>query len=129
MKERLQQLQEEALSALQQAADLKTLQDVRVQVLGKKGSLTEVMKGMVDSLEKVPFEPPEGVVTVAVCSNSGLIPTRYCPESIQEIFIAGKEPTRPCDRHLPTESSFIGSGMDFREIDRQDLEEGGLQSP
>ncbi len=48
MKDRLQQLQEEALSALQQAEDLKSLQDVRVQVLGKKGSLTEIMKGMRD---------------------------------------------------------------------------------
>ena len=48
MKERLQQLQEDALSALQQAEDLKTLQDVRVQILGKKGALTEVMKGMRD---------------------------------------------------------------------------------
>lgn len=48
MKDRLQQLQEEALSALQRAEDLKSLQDVRVQVLGKKGSLTEIMKGMRD---------------------------------------------------------------------------------
>ncbi len=48
MKERLQQLQEDALSALQRAEDLKALQEVRVQVLGKKGSLTEVMKGMRD---------------------------------------------------------------------------------
>jgi phenylalanyl-tRNA synthetase alpha chain len=48
MKEHLQQLQEDALSALQQAEDLKNLQDVRVQILGKKGALTEVMKGMRD---------------------------------------------------------------------------------
>ncbi|MBE0557928.1 MAG: phenylalanine--tRNA ligase subunit alpha [Proteobacteria bacterium] len=48
MKESLHKLQEEAFSALQQAADLKTLQDVRVQILGKKGALTEVMKGMRD---------------------------------------------------------------------------------
>ena len=48
MKDRLQQLQEDALSALQQAEDLRSLQDVRVQILGKKGSLTEVMKGMRD---------------------------------------------------------------------------------
>ena len=46
MKERLQQLQIEALSALEQAADLKALQDVRVKILGKKGALTDVMKGM-----------------------------------------------------------------------------------
>ena len=48
MKERLQQLQQEALSSLQRAEDLRALQDVRVQILGKKGSLTEVMKGMRD---------------------------------------------------------------------------------
>ncbi len=48
MKEHLQQLQDEALTALQQAADLKALQDVRVRILGKKGALTEVMKGMRD---------------------------------------------------------------------------------
>ncbi|MCK5914187.1 MAG: phenylalanine--tRNA ligase subunit alpha, partial [Desulfuromusa sp.] len=48
MEERLQQLQQDALSALQQAEDLRTLQEVRVQILGKKGSLTEVMKGMRD---------------------------------------------------------------------------------
>ncbi|MFK5925255.1 MAG: phenylalanine--tRNA ligase subunit alpha [Desulfuromusa sp.] len=46
MQERLQQLQQDTLSSLQQAVDLKSLQDVRVQVLGKKGSLTEIMKGM-----------------------------------------------------------------------------------
>ena len=48
MKERLQQLQQEALTALQQAGDLTALQNVRVEILGKKGSLTEVMKGMRD---------------------------------------------------------------------------------
>jgi phenylalanyl-tRNA synthetase alpha chain len=48
MKERLQQLQDEALSALQSAATLKDLQSLRVQILGKKGTLTEVMKGMRD---------------------------------------------------------------------------------
>lgn len=48
MQESLQQLKNEALSALKQAQDLKSLQDVRVQILGKKGSLTEVMKGMRD---------------------------------------------------------------------------------
>ncbi len=48
MKERLQQLQQESLQALQQASDLKVLQSVRVEILGKKGSLTEVMKGMRD---------------------------------------------------------------------------------
>ncbi|MCW8859007.1 MAG: phenylalanine--tRNA ligase subunit alpha [Deltaproteobacteria bacterium] len=46
MKERLVKLQAEALSALQQSQDLKALQDVRVSILGKKGALTDIMKGM-----------------------------------------------------------------------------------
>ena len=48
MKERLQQLQLDALAALQSASSLKELQAVKVQVLGKKGSLTDMMKGMRD---------------------------------------------------------------------------------
>jgi len=48
MKERLRQLQQDALSALKHADDLNVLQNVKVKILGKKGSLTEVMKGMRD---------------------------------------------------------------------------------
>jgi phenylalanyl-tRNA synthetase alpha chain len=48
MEERLKKLQQDALLALEKAVDLKALQDVRVKVLGKKGSLTEIMKGMRD---------------------------------------------------------------------------------
>ncbi len=48
MQERLQQLQKDVLTSLQKAKDLKSLQNVRVEILGKKGSLTEVMKGMRD---------------------------------------------------------------------------------
>ncbi len=48
MENRIQQLQEEALRDLNAAEDLKSLQDVRVKVLGKKGALTEIMKGMRD---------------------------------------------------------------------------------
>ena len=48
MKDRLAQLQNEAEAWLQTAASQKELQDVRVRVLGKKGALTEIMKGMRD---------------------------------------------------------------------------------
>ena len=46
MKERLQQLQQEALEKIEQANDLKALNDVRVAYLGKKGPITEVLRGM-----------------------------------------------------------------------------------
>jgi phenylalanyl-tRNA synthetase alpha chain len=48
MKEKIQQLQDDALAALQRSASLKELQDVRVATMGKKSSLTEIMKGMRD---------------------------------------------------------------------------------
>lgn len=46
MQERLKELQQEALQAVENAANLKELNDIRVSYLGKKGPITEVLKGM-----------------------------------------------------------------------------------
>lgn len=46
MQERLQELQTEALEKIAAAADLKELNDIRVAYLGKKGPITEVLRGM-----------------------------------------------------------------------------------
>lgn len=46
MRERLIGLQNEALKAVQEVQDLKQLNDIRVHYLGKKGAITEVLKGM-----------------------------------------------------------------------------------
>ncbi|MFC3883179.1 phenylalanine--tRNA ligase subunit alpha [Bacillus songklensis] len=46
MKERLQELQQEAIVKIESANDLKELNDVRVAYLGKKGPITEVLRGM-----------------------------------------------------------------------------------
>lgn len=46
MKEELLSLKEQALQQIVQADDLKTLQDVRVMYLGKKGPITELLRGM-----------------------------------------------------------------------------------
>jgi phenylalanyl-tRNA synthetase alpha chain len=48
MKEKLEALRESAVAQIQEAKDLKALDDLRVKILGKKGELTEVMKGMKD---------------------------------------------------------------------------------
>lgn len=54
MQNELNQLVEEAEQAISKAADLKSLDDIRVQYLGKKGSITERMKslGMLPKEEK-----------------------------------------------------------------------------
>lgn len=46
MQDRLKELQQEALESIKNATDLKGLNDIRVSYLGKKGPITEVLKGM-----------------------------------------------------------------------------------
>ena len=50
--ENLDALVSQALEAVQQAADVNTLEQIRVQYLGKKGELTQVMK----TLGNIPAE-------------------------------------------------------------------------
>ncbi|WP_257346501.1 phenylalanine--tRNA ligase subunit alpha [Pseudalkalibacillus decolorationis] len=46
MQDRLITLQTEAIEKIEHASSLKELQDIRVQYLGKKGPITEVLRGM-----------------------------------------------------------------------------------
>ena len=48
MKEKLQKIKEDAMHQIQESKDLSKLNDVRVAILGKKGELTAVLKGMKD---------------------------------------------------------------------------------
>ena len=48
MKERLQKIKEEAIEKIQESDSLDKLNEIKVSVLGKKGALTEVLKGMKD---------------------------------------------------------------------------------
>jgi penicillin-binding protein 1C len=45
------------------------------------------------------FQRPPGIVTVTVDSTSGKLPTEFSPAQIQEVFIAGTEPTEVDDVH------------------------------
>ncbi len=46
MKEMLEKIKSEAAAAIEAAADLKALDDIRVKYLGKKGEITAVLRGM-----------------------------------------------------------------------------------
>ncbi|MFG6148321.1 phenylalanine--tRNA ligase subunit alpha [Halobacillus sp. B23F22_1] len=46
MKERLQELKAEALNKVEKAEEIQDLKNVRVEYLGKKGPITEVLRGM-----------------------------------------------------------------------------------
>ena len=46
MKEKLQEIKEQAMKRITEADSLDKLNDVRIAFLGKKGELTAVLKGM-----------------------------------------------------------------------------------
>jgi phenylalanyl-tRNA synthetase alpha chain len=48
MRDKIQQIREKALTEIDKADGLEKLNDVRAAILGKKGELTAVLKGMKD---------------------------------------------------------------------------------
>lgn len=50
-------------------------------------------------LPPTPFIPPPGVVTVRIDRLSGQLATPMCPDTIEEAFYQGDEPTSPCPLH------------------------------
>jgi len=60
---------------------------------------TQFMKTALAGRESTPFEVPEGISFVDICPDSGKLPGPACPKRIAESFIAGTEPTQPCDVH------------------------------
>ena len=46
MKQQLEEIRQKALSSINSAAEIKTIDDIRVRILGKKGELTTILKQM-----------------------------------------------------------------------------------
>lgn len=38
------------------------------------------------------WNPPNGITTVQVCDPSGMLPTAYCPNVVDEVFLDGNQP-------------------------------------
>ena len=45
------------------------------------------------------FKEPEDIIRISVCTLTGELPTAYCRGTVEEVFINGTEPRRPCSRH------------------------------
>jgi penicillin-binding protein 1A len=60
---------------------------------------TEFMKAAHVGLPREPFERPPGIIVRPICESTGMLAGRDCPEIIEEVFIQGNEPLRPCDVH------------------------------
>ncbi len=48
MREKLEQIKAEALGQIEESGALEKLNEIRIRYLGKKGELTQVLKGMKD---------------------------------------------------------------------------------
>lgn len=44
-------------------------------------------------------DPPEGIVHRRICPLSGQLVGQHCPHAIEELFLAGTEPTETCPMH------------------------------
>ncbi|MGL4820370.1 MAG: phenylalanine--tRNA ligase subunit alpha [Bacilli bacterium] len=98
MKERLQALLQEALQQVEVANDLKSLTDIRVTYLGKKGPITEVLRGMgAVSAEERP------VIGALVNDVRGEIETAINTKqsALQEAEVARKLASETIDVTLP----------------------------
>jgi len=60
---------------------------------------TEFMKQATAALPASDFVPPPGVTLVRIDPASGQLATPACPETLEEAFYAGEEPTSPCSFH------------------------------
>ena len=59
---------------------------------------------------------PGGIVTgVKICKQSGELADTHCPagDVIEEIFIAGTQPTAKCSVHAPKVPSFLENLLNF----------------
>ena len=138
IEEQLKALREETLASLKQisAENKKEMQDLRVSVLGKKGSLTEILKGMKDvSAEMRPVigkhvNEARDVLTAAFEESAKLLEEKKVEAQLASESIDVTLPGRPVatgHRHILTQTSeeiediFIGMG--YQVVDGFEVEQ------
>ncbi|RKQ37959.1 phenylalanine--tRNA ligase subunit alpha [Oceanobacillus halophilus] len=130
MKEQLEAIQAEALEKVEQAKNPKELQEIRVTYLGKKGSLTKVLKGMGKlSKEERPVvgqiaNVVRDAIAKALDDKSEMLEQIALEKQLESEAIDVTLPGRPVNvggPHLLTsiveeiEDLFIGMGYEVRE--------------
>lgn len=99
-----------------------TQREMRYANLGVVGSgraaqiWAAYMKQALADLPPRDFPMPGGIVTgVKICKQSGELADTHCPagDVIEEIFIAGTQPTAKCSVHAPKVPSFLENLLNF----------------
>lgn len=106
MKDRLKKLEREALAAIVATESTAALQDVRVTFLGKKGAVTDLMKGMRDL---APEERP--TIGALVNSLKETLDDAFSKRDLllQQAAVAERISSEKIDVTLPGRQSFSGS--------------------
>ncbi|MBX0358986.1 phenylalanine--tRNA ligase subunit alpha [Halobacillus sp. Nhm2S1] len=130
MKERLEELKQEALAKVDQADSVQGLKDVKVEYLGKKGPITEVLRGMGKlSKEERPVigqlaNDVRESIAQAIETKQTALEDAELEKQLEEESIDVTLPARPVKvggPHLLTsiveeiEDLFIGMGFEIKE--------------
>ena len=119
MKERLEAIKKAALEKIEQADAMDSLNDIRVSVLGKKGELTQVLKGMKDVS---PEERPKvgQLVNETRAKIEGLL--EESRQKLEEAVREEKMQAEVIDVTLPAKKSRIGhrhpNSIALEEVER-----------
>jgi len=65
----------------------------------------EFMVKATKDLPEEDFEMPEGIVIRTICTDTGLLANEFCPNKLDEKYIAGTEPTSECYLHHAGQST------------------------
>lgn len=105
MKQKLQEIHEEAIQKIQQIDALDKLQEIRVSYLGKKGQLTSLLKGMKDVAKEE--RPVVGQMVHEIQSQIEELLDRT-KKRLEEVALNAKLEAEEIDVTLPAKKSKIG---------------------
>ena len=105
MKQKLQEIHEEAIQKIQQIDALDKLQEIRVSYLGKKGQLTSLLKGMKDVAKEE--RPVVGQMVHETQSQIEELLDRT-KKRLEEVALNAKLEAEEIDVSLPAKKSKIG---------------------
>jgi phenylalanyl-tRNA synthetase alpha chain len=135
VKERLEQIEQTALTAIEQASELKVLEELRISCLGKKGELTAVLRGMKDlSSEERPIigqlanevrEKIENALITKKILLENEAENKKLQEEVLDVTMPGKK--APLGRMHPLQQTLeevqrIFLGMGYEIVDDREIE-------
>ncbi|MCK4523534.1 hypothetical protein KAU15_01280, partial [candidate division WOR-3 bacterium] len=80
------------------------------------------IKPFIDNSDTLSFVPTDSIIRVKICKSSGLLPSKYCKEIIEEIYKIGREPIKVCTKH----SKGGITEYEFESYDSKQHKTGGI---